>query len=269
MRESQDSQNVPAMKKLPVSAYIITYNEQKNIRRCLESLRDFDEIVVVDSNSEDATIEICREFTDKVYQRPWPGHTPQYEFAVEQTKNEWVFWLDADEVATPELLQEFRHIFEQGRNGDVAGYYISRMTRYMGRWIRHGAWYPDYKLRLFKKTTGKYTGTDPHMKVVVNGNTKRLKGEILHYTMESFSDHLRTIDRYAEIRAEKKMDSSARFSLLSMVLHPILSFLKGYVIKRGFLDGMPGFIIAVTSAFAIFSRYVKFWEKKSLASRKP
>jgi glycosyltransferase involved in cell wall biosynthesis len=257
------------VKKLPVSAYVITLNEEKNIRRCLESLRDFDEIVVVDSLSEDATVEICREFTDKVYQRPWPGHTPQYEYAVEQTKHEWVFWLDADEVASPELLQEFRQIFGHGQDGELAGYYISRMTRYMGRWIRHGLWYPDYKLRLFKKAAGRYTGDDPHMKVVVTGKTRCLEGKILHYTIESFSDHLRTIDRYAEIRAQGKINSSARFSVAWMVFHPILNFLKAYVIKAGFLDRMPGFIIAVTSAFAIFARYAKFWEKKYSVRQKP
>ena len=257
------------MKKLPVSVYIITYNEEKNIRRCLESLKDFDEIVVVDSRSEDGTVEICREFTDKVYQRPWPGHTAQYVHALSLTTNEWVFWLDADEVASPELLDEVRRIFGGDGDGDVAGYYFPRMTYYMGRWIRHGAWYPDYKLRLFKKALGKYTRDDPHMKVVVDGKTKRLEGKIFHYTIECFSEHLRTIDRYTDISAQNQINAAARFSIILMVFRPLFKFLEGYVFKAGFRDGMQGFIIAVTSAFAMFARHAKFWEKKYSLTHKP
>lgn len=250
------------MKKLPVSAYIITYNEERNIRRCLESLKDFDEIVVVDSNSQDSTASICREFTDGIYQREWPGHTPQYEYAVAKTNNEWVFWIDADEVATPELVNEIRQVFERGTDSDISGYFVPRMTRYLGRWIRHGTWFPDHKLRLFKKDMGKYVGMDPHMKVLVNGKTRRMKGKLLHYTMESYSEHLRTIDRYAEIRAQQKMNKWSKLSLPSMIFHPMLSFLKGYVIKAGFLDGTEGLVVAVTSSFAVFVRYVKLWEKR-------
>jgi glycosyltransferase involved in cell wall biosynthesis len=255
------------MNKLPVSAYIITYNEERNIRRCLESLKDFDEIVVVDSLSEDSTTSICREFTDRVFVREWPGHTPQYEFAVEQTKNEWVFWIDADEAATPELLDELRGMFDGGTPEDVCGYFISRFTCYLGSWIRHGSWVPDYKMRLFKKSAGKYVGRDPHMKFSVDGETRRLKGKILHYTTQSYSEHLRTIDRYAEIRANQKMSSWSWLSFPSMIFHPLLSFLKGYVIKRGFLDGVEGLIVAATSAFAVFVRYVKVWEKKNSEDR--
>lgn len=251
------------MKKLPVSAYVITYNEEKNIRRCLESLQDFAEIVVVDSWSEDRTIEICREFTDEIHQRPWPGFKEQFAHALSLTKNEWVFSLDADEVASPELLDEIRQIFDGSHRENVDGYYMSRMTYYMGRWIRHGTWYPDYKLRLFKKSAGRYVGENPHPKVVVDGGTLRLKGKILHYTMGSFSKNLQILDSYTDIYAQNRIDASANFSHVAMMTRPIIEFLKGYVIKAGFLDGMPGLIIAVTSAFAVFSRYVKFWEKKN------
>lgn len=250
------------MKKLPISAYVITYNEEKNIRRCLESLKDFDEIVVVDSFSEDDTVSICREFTDKIHQRPWPGFKEQFAHALSLTKNEWAFSLDADEVASPELLVAIGSIFARGGDGGVEGYYISRMTRYMGRWIRHGTWYPDYKLRLFKKDAGRYVGENPHPRVVVAGRTKRLEGKILHYSMGNFSHHLRTIDSYTDIYADNRISESSRFSILPMIYRPISKFLKSYITKAGFLDGMPGLIIAVTSAFTIFARYVKFWEKK-------
>jgi len=140
--------------KLPISAYIITFNEEKNIRRCLESLKDFAEIVIVDSFSTDNTISIAKEYTQKIHQHEWPGHTKQYVYALSLTSHEWVLWMDADEVAAAELLDEIRRIFDAGPDPGIAGYYIPRMTRYMGRWIRHGAWYPDYKLRLFKKSMG-------------------------------------------------------------------------------------------------------------------
>jgi len=250
------------MKKLPVSAYIITRNEEKNIRRCLDSVKGFDEIVVVDSFSEDGTVSICEEYTDKIHQRAWPGFKEQFSYALSLTKNDWVFSLDADEVATPELLSEIGEVFERGA-GDVEGYHISRMSYYMGRWIRHGSWSPDHKLRLFKKEKARYTGQDPHPKVEVGGKTKRLEGKIHHYSLESFSHHLRTIDRYADVRADRKKGGWTKLCLPLMLFHPVLSFLKGYIIKAGFLDGIEGLIIAATSSFAVFARYVKLWERKS------
>ncbi len=257
------------MDKIPVSAYVITYNEEKDIRQCLESLKDFDEIIVVDSFSTDGTLSICREFTDKIHQRPWPGFKEQFAYAMSLTRNAWVFSLDADEVASPELLAELRRIFDGGEVEGVAGYYISRMTYYMGRWIRHGSWYPDYKLRLFQKGAGRYEGENPHPRVVVAGRTKRLDGKILHYSMRSFSDHLRTLDRYTDIYADNQMAASSSFSLSSMLFRPAFRFLKSYILKAGFRDGMPGLIIAVTSAFTVFARYVKFWEKKFPIVKKP
>lgn len=249
------------MNKLPISAYIITLNEEKNIRRCLESLKEFDEIVVVDSFSKDKTVSICREYTDKIFQHEWPGHTAQYEYALARTTGDWVFWIDADEAVEPQLLESIRRVFQEGPPSNVNGYYISRLTRYLGRWIRHGAWYPDYKLRLFRKDAARYTGHDPHMKVVVTGKTDRLSGELLHYTIDNFSEHLRTLDRYSDIFAQNWLASGARFSITPMVVRPMGKFLEAYIYKRGFRDGLPGFIIAVTSAFGVFTRYVKFWEK--------
>ncbi|RJP24580.1 MAG: glycosyltransferase family 2 protein [Candidatus Abyssobacteria bacterium SURF_5] len=250
------------MTKLPISAYVITLNEEKNIRRCLESLRDFEEIVVVDSFSKDATVDICREYTDKVYQHEWPGHTNQYVYAVSLTSHEWVFWIDADEVVSPELAEDIRRVFANSAPQDYDGYYVSRMTFYLGRWIRHGAWYPDYKLRLFRKSSGKYVNDDPHMSVIVEGRTARLNGKLLHYSMASFSDHLRRLDSYTDIYAHNQIKSEASFPLFSMLTRPPLRFLKSYVLKAGFLDGMPGLIVAAMSGFTVFARYVKFWERK-------
>jgi glycosyltransferase involved in cell wall biosynthesis len=248
--------------KLPISAYVITYNEEKSIRRCLDSLKDFSEIVIVDSFSQDQTLALCREYTDRIYQREWPGFKEQFSYALSLTSHEWVFSLDADEVASPELLEAIRRLFAGGTPADADGFYISRMTHYMGRWIRHGAWYPDYKLRLFKKSPARYEGENPHPRVEVNGKTERLEGKILHYTMENFSDHLKRLDSYTDIYAENQVKASAQISILSMIFRPLGKFLKSYIFKAGFLDGIPGFIIAVTSAFTIFARYVKFWERK-------
>lgn len=251
------------MNKLPISAYVITYNEEKNIRRCLESLKDFDEIVVVDSGSSDNTVAICREFTDRIYEHSWPGFKEQFSYALSLTQKEWAFSLDADEVASPELLENIRRLFAGGVPKDINGYYISRMTNYMGRWIRHGAWYPDYKLRLFRKEASRYEGQDPHPRVEASGKTGRIEGKILHYTMKNFSDHLRRLDSYTDIYAQHQVEASAAFRVVDILFRPPAKFLKSYIFKAGFLDGMPGFVIAVTSAFTIFVRYAKFWEKKN------
>ncbi len=250
------------MKRPAISACIITYNEEKNIRECLESLKWVEEIIVVDSMSNDFTVPICREYTDSVIQKTWEGHVKQKNFAVAQARNDWVLCLDADERVTPELKQEIENSLSEDSDR-FDGYYCSRHSYYLGRWINHGGWYPDYKLRLFKKSRGKWGGKDPHDKVILEGPTKYLKGELHHFVYRNLSHQLQTVDNFSTITAQGLDSEGDGFTVLKLLSRPPLKFLGTYFLKRGFLDGIPGLIISVVSSFYVFLRYAKLWEKQS------
>lgn len=247
------------MKRPPISACIITFNEEQSIRDCLESLRWVEEIVVVDSMSGDSTVSLCRQYTDVIIQKDWEGHVKQKNYALAQASNEWVLCLDADERVSPELKEEIERSLSEEGDG-VDGYYFPRHSYYLGRWINHGGWYPDYKLRLFKKSKGQWGGRDPHDKVILNGSTKYLTAELFHYVYRNLSHQLQTVDSFSTITAVGLNNKGDRFSLLKLLIRPPLKFLGTYLLKRGFLDGLPGFIIALTSSFYVFLRYAKLWE---------
>jgi glycosyltransferase involved in cell wall biosynthesis len=243
---------------VPVSVYVLTYNNKRTLQRCLESLRWADELVVVDSCSDDGSFELAKEFTDEVYQRKWGGHREQYQYAANLTKNEWVMFVDADEVVPPELVDEIQRELE-GNHGQWDGYICHRRTFYLGRWIEYGGWYPDYEIRLYRRDKGKWVG-DLHAKVGVEGKVKQLNGRYLHYTYRDISDQIQTIDRYSRTAAEDMMRSGEQFSLFRLLLRPPFRFLKEYIFKAGFRDGLPGLIIAVSTVFYVFIKYAKLWE---------
>ncbi len=256
------------MSRPPVSVCIITHNEEKRIRQCLESIKWAEEIIVVDSHSTDRTVEICKEYTPKVYQRDWPGHVEQKNYALSLASHGWVLCLDADECLSPELSREIQEELSSNRDA-FAGYVMPRHTYYLGRWINHGGWYPDYKLRLFKKSLGRWGGINPHDKVLLSGGaTKTLKGELLHFNYEDIASQIRTIDSFSRIFAQNVLKNGTSFSttaiILSMLLRPPAKFFEMYLIKRGFLDGMAGLIIASTTAFYVFLKYAKLWEAKTV-----
>jgi glycosyltransferase involved in cell wall biosynthesis len=251
--------------KLKISAVVVCYNERDNIEQCLKSLSWTDEIVVVDSFSTDGTAELCKKYTDRVYQREWPGYIEQKTYAVSLVKNEWVFSLDSDEVVTDILRDEILTRLSADKN-EMNGYYVKRHSFYLGRWINHGGWYPDYKLRLFKKDEVFHGGENPHDRYFVKGKTAKLKGEIEHYTYKDISDQLSTIDRFSEIASEGLYIRDSRFALIKMLFKPPASFLETYVYKLGFLDGLAGFIISVLTSYYVFVKYAKLWEKKKLGS---
>ena len=250
-----------------LSVAIITFNEERNIRDCLASVSWADEIVVVDSLSSDATVAVCREFTDRVLQRPWPGHVLQKQYALEQARGAWILCLDADERLSAEAAEEIRAIT---RTADAAdGYTFPRRSFYLGRWIRHGGWYPDRKLRLVRRGKGRWTGVDPHDKLVVDGTTRHCAGSILHYVYRDISQQLATVDSFSRIAATQWHRTGMRPHLLPMLVRPVLKFLETYVWKRGMLDGMPGFIIAMISSYYVFLKYAKLWELAHAQERRP
>lgn len=241
-----------------VSAYVITFNEEDNIRDCLESITWADEIVVVDSFSTDKTVQICRAYTDRVFQREWPGFLDQKNFALEHTTNTWVLNIDADERVSPALRDEI--IEELKRDDAVDGYYIPRHTYYLGRWINHGGWYPNYQLRLFRRDKGRWAGEQLHEKVAVKGKTKTLRNDLLHFAYRSLSDQLKTIDQFSRASAEIMGEKGIRGTPFHLLVRPPIKFLETYIYKQGFRDGIPGLINAIAFSFYVFMKYAKVWE---------
>lgn len=242
-----------------VSACVTTFNEEHNVERCLGSLSWCDEIIVVDSFSRDATVERCRKFTARVYQHEWLGYIGQKNLIRGLALHPWVLFVDADEEVSPALREEI--LDELRRNdGAIAGYEFPRMVNYLGRWIRHGEWYPDIKLRLFQKERGRSGGQEPHDQVIVDGPVKRLQGQLYHYTYDDIHDHLETMNRFSSITAQEKFKAGGRAHWSDLIFRPFLRFLKGYVMRRGLLDGRRGFLIALVSAFGVAMKYAKLWE---------
>ncbi len=247
---------------IPISAVIITFNEEKNIRRCLESLKWADEIVVVDSYSEDATVAICKELGARVIQRDWPGHIEQKNFAVDSAANDWVLSLDADEELSPELHESIQKLRQAGFK--KPGYRMARRVHYLGQWINHSGWYPDYKIRLFDRRKGRWGGVNPHDMVILDGEFDTLAGDLFHYSYEDVRAHIRQMNSFTSIAAAELLKSGRKPSLLNLLFNPFVKFIKTYFFKRGFLDGKAGFFLAVLGSFYVFLKYLKFWEGREV-----
>jgi glycosyltransferase involved in cell wall biosynthesis len=242
-----------------ISACVLAFNEEKKIARCLESLVWCDEIVVLDSFSTDRTVDICRHYTEHVYQREWLGYVGQRNTVRTFAQHPWVLFMDSDEEMSPALRDEIAEALGSGSSKYV-GYEFPRQVYYLGRWIRHGEWYPDVKLRLFKKEFGRTEGQEPHDKVVVRGAVKRLKNPIWHYTYDDLADHLNTLNRFSTITAQQRFVQGYSFRWTDMLVHPAFRFIKGYFLKRGFLDGKHGLAIALMASYGAFFKYAKQWE---------
>jgi len=246
---------------LPISACVIAFNEEANIGACLESLAFCGERLVVDSRSSDRTRALALEQGARVIERDWPGHIAQKNFAIEQATHEWVLCLDADERVTPSLEAAIRALFAGSAGPAADGYQVNRRNLYLGRWIRWGGWYPDRKLRLFRRARGRWRGVNPHDHVYLDPpGAAPVLGDIEHHTYADVSDHLRTIDYFSSIAAAEKLSRGQRFLGLNLVFNPPLKFLKMFVLKGGFLDGWRGLLVAALGAFYVFLRYAKLWE---------
>lgn len=245
--------------KEKISVCVLTFNEERKIERCLKSITWCDEIVVMDSLSTDGTLEICRKYTDKIYQHEWLGYVGQRNLVRSFATHQWILFLDSDEEISPALRDEIIAEFEKG-SGEYVGYEFPRQVYFAGRWIRHGEWYPDVKLRLFKKSVGRTEGQEPHDRVVVMGKVKRLRSPLWHYTYDDVRDCIDTLNRFSSITAQQRFVQGKRFVWTDVFIRPMLRFLKGYVLKLGFLDGAHGFMIAYINAFGVFAKNCKLWE---------
>ena len=244
---------------MTLSVCIICFNEERNIKRCLESVAWADEIVVVDSMSQDKTVEIAREHTDRVYERIWTGYVDQKNFALSKAGGDWVLSLDADEEVTEALRSEIQK--EIQKEDAHEGYRMPRRSFYQGRWIRHSGFYPDKQLRLFRREQGHWIGGRVHERVEVQGSVGELKNDLLHYPYQGvISGQLATVNRFSSLLAQDLYARGKRYRLALLLTRPPLKFLEVYFLKLGFLDGLAGLIIAVSSAYAMFVRYVKLRE---------
>ncbi len=241
-----------------ISGVIITFNEENNLRRCINSLIPVvDEIVVVDSFSTDATKNTALELGAIFIENEFKGHIEQKNFAVAQAKHDFILSLDADEALSPLLMET---ILKIKNNPTHQAYAINRITSYCGQWIRHSGWYPDRKVRLWNKNIGKWTGENPHDKVTIKDGVSigLIKKDILHYSFPTISSHAQTADNFSEIAAKESFKKGKKANLLvHIVLNPAFTFFKKYIIDRGFLDGYNGFVIAVLSAHSNFLKYTK------------
>lgn len=245
-----------------ISAFVVCCNEEKNIRRCLESIKWCDEIVIIDSGSKDRTLEICREYTSKILHKDWAGYVEQKAFGLSQCSSEWALNIDADEEVSPELQVAIKSALQSNEANDkkIDGFQISRVVFYMGRWWRRGGWYPEYRLRLCRKSKTSWGGNDPHEKAIVDGTTKKISGELRHYTYSDISDQVNRLNRYSTTIAHNMFKGGERSNLLKIIFNPLSRFIKFYFLKKGFLEGFPGLVVAYIEAYYAFLKYAKLWE---------
>ncbi len=245
------------MKKPEISIAVIAKNEVDRIGRLLKSAEFADEVVVVDSGSTDGTQALCGQMGARVVFNEWPGYAAQKQFAMEHTASEWILNLDADEEISDSLAEEIQDAIKNAAP-DVCAFSMPRLSRYLGRWIKHGGWYPDRKVRLVRRGRGIWKGI-LHERLVVDGKIERLSKPILHHVYRGISDHVVTINKFSDLYAGERTPAGNCFVLIG-VFHAIGKFAECYLWKLGFLDGLPGLVIAMNSAWYIFLKHAKAWE---------
>jgi glycosyltransferase involved in cell wall biosynthesis len=240
---------------MKITATIITFNEERNIARVIESLRCADEILVLDSGSNDRTAEIATKLGARVEEASWHGYAAQKNIAAGLARHDWILSLDADESLSEALEAEIWQIKKSGPAYD--GYTVPRLAQYLGRWILHSGWYPDRKIRLFDRKKARWVGDFVHESVVVHGRVGHLQSNLLHFTCNSLSEHLRTMDSYTTLAAQEMVARGHTPAMLELLVDPPWTFFQTYVLKRGFLDGAEGLAIAYMAAFYNFVKYSK------------
>jgi (heptosyl)LPS beta-1,4-glucosyltransferase len=245
---------------MSIAAIVITKDEERNIAACLESLRWADEIVVVDACSSDRTVEIARTYTNQVMVRPWPGYGPQKNFGMDQAKADWVLIVDADERVTEPLRQEIQSLVQAAAPSDVAGFEIPRRNFFYGRWIRGGGIYPDYQLRLFRRSAGRYDDVLLHERLQLRGRIAHLQHPLDHYSMPGIREHVRKMVRYTTLGAQEKLKARSRVTPMELAGHHLGTIVKTYVLRGGWRDGIHGVIVALFAGMHTFVKYAKAWE---------
>ncbi len=245
-----------------ISVAIITKNEEANIRRCLESVKWADESVVVDCGSTDGTLDICREYGCRIIEREWEGYAGQKNFAIAQVTGDWILSLDADEEVTPELAREMQAAVE---SGSADAYDMPRLSRFLGRWMRHGGWYPDRQLRLLRRGSGSFKIVPVHEHIVLNDGMTlgRLRSVLLHYTYPEVKDFVRKSDLYTDIEVEARIAANRIPKQLTLALLTAFprKFAEVYLYKQGWRDGMHGLVAATLVSSRVYMRTAKLWAR--------
>ena len=244
------------MSKLAV--IVITLNEERHIGECLASVEWADEIVVVDSFSKDRTVEIARQYTDKVISMGFKGYSENKNIALENTTCDWILWLDADERVTPELGSEIRALL--AGHPEHYGYEMGRRAYFLGKWIKHCGWYPGYVMRLFRRDSGVFNDQLVHEGVDLQGSKGRLQHDLLHFTDESLEHYFLKFNRYTTLAAQEQAERGKRSGIFKILFRPLHTFFKMYILKLGFMDGVQGFILCALSAGYVAVKYAKTWE---------
>jgi glycosyltransferase involved in cell wall biosynthesis len=248
---------------MEISAVIITYNEESRLEPALKSLEGVvDEIVVVDRYSDDGTVKLAKKYTDRVYSRKWTNFADQKNYGNSKARFAWILSLDADERLSPKLRQEITDLKED--EPGCSGFSMPRQVHYLGRWIRHAGWYPDRKIRLFRKDKAHWKGEFVHEDLIVEGNVRRLQGDLYHFTYGSIADHLRRINTFSDLGAQKLYAGNKKCRWYHLAFLPFFRFIRSFFLRAGFLDGFAGFVISVLQGYDVFARYAKLkeiWKK--------
>jgi glycosyltransferase involved in cell wall biosynthesis len=249
--------------KTELSVVLIASNEESNIAKCLESLSGIaDEIILVHNDCVDKTVEIALKFGAICFEEKWHGHRDQKNMALSKAKKSWVLCLDADERLSPALLASIQSILHRDSKNEADGFECNRKSFFLGRWISHGDWYPDKKIRLVRREKGKFIGLSEHDKLSVNGKVKHLKGDLLHFSYPTLDSILEKTLYFSDIFVRRNSNDGRSFNTCNIVLRSIWRFFRAYILRFGFLDGFPGFFIAVANAYSTFFRHSKVYELK-------
>ena len=248
----------------PVSVVIITQNEADNIRNALESVQWADDIIVVDSGSTDDTIQIAKQFTDRIVSHKWTGYGAQKNYGASLATHDWILSLDADEQLSAALTEEIHSLLEN--EPTARGYRMPRVTHYLGQWIRTTDWYPDYQLRLYDRRVAQWSDHLVHESVSVNGPIEYLRSELEHFAYRNVSQHLATIDRYTTLAAQQMLKNGRQANTLDLVLHPLCAFLRNYIARGGFRSGSVGIIVSLLNSYYVFLKFAKLWEAQHSAA---
>lgn len=253
------------MSRPKLSVFILTFNEKDKITDCLESVKWADEIVVMDSFSTDGTVEICKKYTDRIVQSKFEGFGKLRNDALAACANDWILSIDADERCTEELKNEVLALLEKGPDADA--YHVPRKSHFMGKWIKHCGWYPDYRQpQFFNKKKMKYTMQLVHETFELDGRLSYLKGHALQFPFLNLEAYLRKMERYSSLRAEEMLKAGKKFRLHNVIINPLAMFFRMYIAKLGFLDGVTGLILSLLYANYTLIKYVKLWELKKISS---
>ncbi len=245
---------------MKIAVVIITKDEERNIAACLESVSWADERIVVDACSNDRTMEIAKRLGGRVYIRPWPGYGPQKNFGMEQARSEWILIVDADERITPELREEIGRVLNGAVPADVAGFEIPRRNYFYGRWIRGGGIYPDFQLRLIRKSAGRYDDVLIHEHLRLRGRIERLRNPMDHDSVPSVRAHVKKMMWYTTLGAQEKLKTRSAVTAFEIAGHHIGTILKTYLLRGGHRDGMHGVIVALFAGMHTFVKYAKAWD---------